>query len=109
NLTCLLSLFGMMKGHPVMTETQRTQDKPSTAVITDPHVSAKAAGLRYVTDASLGIRRKRAGKDFTYLNVDGTPLRDPQELQRIKSLHIPPAWTKVWICPMPQGHLQATG
>jgi DNA topoisomerase-1 len=92
-----------------MTEKKRTRGKPSVALITDPQVSAKAAGLRYGTDASPGIRRRRVGKSFTYLDVDGTQLRDPQELQRIKSLGIPPAWTKVWICPMPHGHLQATG
>jgi DNA topoisomerase I len=92
-----------------MTENQRTRGKPSTALITDPQVSAKAAGLCYVTDTRPGIRRQRAGKGFTYLNMDGIRLLDPQELQRIKSLGIPPAWTKVWICPLPHGHLQATG
>src|ERR671924_213920 len=80
-----------------------------TALITDPQASAKAAGLRYVTDAGPGIRRRRAGQGFTYLGVDGRPIRDPQVLQRIKSLGSPPAWTKVWICPLPHGHLQATG
>jgi len=92
-----------------MAEMQCTQGKASTALSTDPQVSAKAAGLRYVTDTRPGIRRKRAGKGFTYLNVDGTRLLDPRELQRIKSLGIPPAWIKVWICPLPHGHLQATG
>jgi DNA topoisomerase-1 len=92
-----------------MAKKPRTRGQPSTALGTDPQVSAKAAGLRYVTDTRPGIRRQRAGKGFTYLNVDGTRLLDPQELQRIKSLGIPPAWTKVWICPLPHGHLQATG
>jgi DNA topoisomerase-1 len=92
-----------------MTAKQRTRGKPSPVLITDPRVSAKAAGLCYGTDASPGIRRKRAGKGFTYVDVEGRRLLDPQELQRIKSLGIPPAWTKVWICPIPQGHLQATG
>jgi len=92
-----------------MTEKKRTRGKPSAALITDPQASAKAAGLRYGTDASPGIRRKRAGKGFTYIDVEGRRLHDPQELQRINFLSIPPAWTKVWICPMPQGHLQATG
>jgi DNA topoisomerase-1 len=92
-----------------MTEKKHTRGKSNAALITDPQVSAKAAGLRYGTDASPGIRRKHAGKGFTYVDVEGRRLRDPQELQRIKSLGIPPAWTKVWICPMPQGHLQATG
>ena len=98
-----------MKGRTGMTAKKRTRDKASTALISDPPVSAKAAGLRYGTDASPGIRRKRAGKGFTYFDVEGRRLRDPQELQRIKSLGIPPAWTKVWISPIPQGHLQATG
>jgi DNA topoisomerase-1 len=92
-----------------MTEKKRTRAKSGTALITDSQMSAKVAGLRYVTDASHGIRRKRAGKGFSYLDMNGTQLRDRQELQRIKSLRIPPAWTKVWICPMPHGHLQATG
>ena len=92
-----------------MTTKKRTRGQPRIALIIDSQVSAKAAGLRYVTDASPGIRRQRAGKGFTYLTGDGTRLRDRHELQRITSLRIPPAWTKVWICPMPHGHLQATG
>jgi DNA topoisomerase I len=99
----------MMKGRTVMTEKKQTRGKPSAVLITAPQVSAKAAGLRYGTDARPGIRRKRAGKGFTYVDVEGRRLRDPHELQRIKSLGIPPAWAKVWICPMPHGHLQATG
>ena len=74
-----------MKGRPVMTEKKRTRGKPSTALLTDPQVSATAAGLCYITDASPGIRRKRAGQSFTYLKVDGTQLRDPQDLQRLNS------------------------
>ncbi|HEX6483018.1 MAG TPA: DNA topoisomerase IB [Ktedonobacteraceae bacterium] len=75
----------------------------------DPIETAKAAGLRYVTDASPGIQRKRIGKNFSYIGLNGKPIRDPAELQRIKSLGIPPAWTNVWICPNPNGHIQATG
>jgi DNA topoisomerase I len=71
--------------------------------------SAKAAGLRYVTDTSPGIRRKRAGKHFSYVGLDGKPIRDEAILQRIRSLGIPPAWTNVWICSNPLGHIQATG
>lgn len=78
-------------------------------LITDPVQSAKAAGLRYVSDEMPGIRRKRAGKHFSYLGLDGKPIHDPEELQRIKSLGIPPAYTDVWICPLPNGHIQATG
>ena len=79
------------------------------AVITDPVESAKAAGLRYVNDSTPGIRRKRAGKHFSYIGLDGKPIRDPEELKRIRSLGIPPAWTDVWICPKANGHIQATG
>jgi DNA topoisomerase-1 len=74
----------------------------------DPVASAKLARLRYVTDAMPGIGRKRAGNGFVYVGVDGQPIRDPDELRRIKSLAIPPAWTDVWICPIPHGHIQAT-
>src|ERR1700716_3247312 len=74
-----------------------------------PAESARAAGLRYVFDQSPGIRRKRVGKAFTYLDGDGRTIRDAGTIRRIKSLAIPPAWTDVWICPDPRGHLQATG
>ncbi len=79
------------------------------AQLADSSESARAAGLRYVSDAGPGIRRKRAGKHWSYVNPDGTPVRDKVELQRIKSLAIPPAYTDVWICPSPRGHIQATG
>ena len=75
----------------------------------DPVGSAKAAGLRYVTDAAPGIRRKNAGKGFAYLAPDGGKVTDKETLRRIRSLAIPPAWTEVWICPDARGHLQATG
>ncbi|HXG64919.1 MAG TPA: DNA topoisomerase IB [Blastocatellia bacterium] len=83
--------------------------KSSDAPVADPVASARAAGLRYVTDAGPGIRRKRAGKGFAYIGVDGRPVRDREVLGRIKALAIPPAWTDVWICPLANGHLQATG
>jgi DNA topoisomerase-1 len=79
------------------------------SIVTDPVKSAKLAGLRYVSDDTPGIERKRAGKSFSYVSVDGKAIRDTQELNRFKALVIPPAWTKVWICPLPNGHLQATG
>ena len=75
----------------------------------DPLESAKEAGLHYVTDTAPGIRRKRAGKNFSYIGVDGKPIRDERVLQRIKALGIPPAYEDVWICADPNGHLQATG
>jgi DNA topoisomerase I len=80
-----------------------------TELVLEPTAAAAAAGLRYVTDAMPGIRRQREGDSFHYLAPDGKPIRDPDALQRIKALGIPPAWTDVWICPLPNGHLQATG
>jgi DNA topoisomerase-1 len=71
--------------------------------------SAAAARLRYVTDQSPGIRRIASGGTFRYVSADGKPIRDPATLERIRTLAIPPAWTSVWICPDPRGHLQATG
>ncbi len=70
---------------------------------------AKAAGLRYVTETDPGIRRKKVGRGFSYIGLDGRPIRDPEALKRIKGLVIPPSWTDVWICPTPNGHIQATG
>jgi len=75
----------------------------------DPKESAQAAGLRYVTDAKPGIRRVRCGKGFRYTAPGGTTIHDEDTLRRIRSLVIPPAWTGVWICTIPNGHLQATG
>jgi DNA topoisomerase-1 len=71
--------------------------------------AAKAAGLRYVYDSRPGIRRLKSRGGFRYLGPDGRPVRDQETLARIKSLVIPPAWTGVWICPLANGHLQATG
>jgi DNA topoisomerase-1 len=75
----------------------------------DPVESAQAAGLRYVSDTTPGIRRRRAGTGFSYAGPDGRVVRDKATLARIRSLAIPPAYTDVWICPIANGHLQATG
>jgi len=70
--------------------------------------SAAMAGLRYVSDRQPGIRRRRSGRGFTYVDADGTPIRARRLLRRFKALVIPPAWSDVWICPLPNGHIQAT-
>ncbi len=75
----------------------------------EPRVSAKEAGLVYISDTKPGITRKRAGRGFRYTGPDGEQVRDKETLARIKSLAIPPAWTNVWICLRPNGHIQATG
>jgi DNA topoisomerase-1 len=85
-----------------------TRIKPFACKV-DPAVSAKAAGLRYVTDAKPGFTRELRGKSFVHRDLEGRAIRDRVILGRIKSLAIPPAWTEVWICPQAEGHLQATG
>ena len=80
-----------------------------SATAENPREAAKAAGLRYSSDDRPGIRRRRRGRGFQYLDADGRTITDAAERARIDALAIPPAWTDVWICPAPNGHLQATG
>ncbi len=77
----------------------------------DPELSAKNARLRYVSDDRPGLSRERIGtsNDFRYLTASGDEIDDEATLARIRSLAIPPAWEKVWICPLTNGHIQATG
>jgi DNA topoisomerase-1 len=74
----------------------------------DYEKAAHAVNLVYVRDNMPGIRRLKKGKGFTYI-LDNQTLRDSCQLKRIKKLAIPPAWTEVWICPLDNGHIQATG
>jgi DNA topoisomerase-1 len=71
--------------------------------------AARAARLRHVNDDDPGITRRRRGERFVYDGPDGRRVRDAETLVRIRALAIPPAWTDVWICPIPNGHIQATG
>jgi DNA topoisomerase-1 len=90
---------------------------PDTAA--DPIASARAAGLRHVDDTRPGIRRHATGKKlkrgkrfvprFVYRDAQGHAIDDRSTIDRIHKLAIPPAWTAVWICPDPNGHIQATG
>ena len=89
--------------HPVAGEDATTED------LLDPAASAEAAGLRYVSDERPGITRRKAGTRFTYWKPDGSRVTDDRTLGRIKALVIPPAWTAVWVCGSPNGHLQVTG
>jgi DNA topoisomerase IB len=70
---------------------------------------ARASGLLYVSDTEPGIRRKRRGSHFRYVGSNGRPVTASRTLDRIRRLAIPPAYTDVWICREPRGHLQATG
>ena len=76
---------------------------------TDPEEAAAAAGLRYVSDTGPGITRVRQGTGFRYVDPKGETVTDEKTLERIRTLAIPPAYTEVWICPSPRGHIQATG
>jgi DNA topoisomerase-1 len=79
------------------------------AVVLDPVEAARAAKLRYVSDRKPGITRVRVENGFEYHDADGTLITDEAVLQRIRKLAIPPAYTDVWICRDPRGHLQAVG
>src|SRR5580704_1465916 len=85
------------------------KDRLPVEAALDPEVAAKQARLRYVDDWAPGIARRKARNGFDYHLPDGALVRDIDTLKRIRSLAIPPAWTDVWICPDPNGHLQATG
>jgi DNA topoisomerase I len=75
----------------------------------DPADAARAVGLRYISGDEPGITRQKSGKGFTYRSPEGETIKDRDVRRRIESLVIPPAWTDVWICADPEGHLQATG
>ena len=85
------------------------EPKVNGAISDELVAAAKEAGLRYVSDERTGYQRRAKGKHFEYLDTEGKPIRDEQRVLRIKRLAIPPAWTDVWICPLPNGHVQATG
>ncbi len=70
--------------------------------------TAVRAGLAYVSDGVPGIRRERSGAGWTYHGPGGERITDRDELKRIAALVVPPAWTEVWICPDPKGHIQVT-
>ncbi|MFL1460758.1 DNA topoisomerase IB [Roseococcus sp. DSY-14] len=75
----------------------------------DAAAEAREAGLRHTHDGMAGLTRRRAGRGFAYRDAEGRPVRDRTTLARIRALAIPPAYTEVWICADPRGHLQATG
>lgn len=92
----------------------RTTERPNLRLVPplgppESLAAAKAAGLRYTSDAQPGIRRIRSRGGFRFLDAKGRTIRNADELRRIRALVIPPAWTNVWICTDLRGHLQATG
>jgi DNA topoisomerase-1 len=92
------------------TAVRKVSNRNGTEVASDEAVAAaEEARLQYVSDQRPGYRRRMNGKDFEYLDTEGKRISDEQRVLRIKRLAIPPAWTDVWICPSPTGHIQATG
>jgi DNA topoisomerase-1 len=97
---------------PAISATQLREEKKKIdqiEVAADPVEVAEDAGLRYVSDDQPGYTRKQKGDDFEYFDTDAKRIRDETRLLRIRRLAIPPAYTDVWICPTPNGHIQATG
>jgi DNA topoisomerase-1 len=89
----------------------RSESSSSTTLPSKPALATApiANGLVYVNPGMPGIRRLKQGDRFRYRDAQGRWVRDADELSRIRMLAIPPAYTQVWICPLPNGHLQATG
>ncbi|MES1245646.1 MAG: DNA topoisomerase IB [Acidobacteriota bacterium] len=98
-----------MQAAAIEKATESLDNGLTLALYVDPEESARAAGLRYVSDDMPGLRRRKRGKGFSYVDPKGSAVRDARTLERIGKLAIPPAWTDVWICPTANGHLQATG
>lgn len=89
-------------------ETAPLSHKEFLRIDRDYEKSAAMADLIYVSDSLPGITRTKKAKGFTYF-YHNKPIKDKAEIERINKLVIPPAWTNVWICPMHNGHIQATG
>jgi DNA topoisomerase-1 len=88
--------------------TVKLSHKEFLKIHADPKKAAKAVDLKYVSDTDPGISRVKKGNGFSYTR-NGKPVRDKAVIERIRKLVLPPAWTSVWICDSPDGHLQATG
>lgn len=86
----------------------KLSSKKLKSIVRNEEKTALAAKLKYVSDSEAGISRKKKGKGFEYF-IKGAPVKNDETMLRIKQLAIPPAWQKVWICPLDNGHLQATG
>ena len=94
---------------PARVKKYRKQKPIESGFATDSAEAAEEAGLHYVSDDRPGYTRRANNGEFEYLDTEGKTIGDEQRLLRIKRLAIPPAWTDVWICPSPSGHIQATG
>lgn len=97
-----------MNGMVTITEDNPVQKKLFRVIANDPLRTAREAGLVYVSSSDPGFTRVRRGSEFIYMDGNHR-LRDREHLERIRKLVLPPAWENVWICKLPNGHLQATG
>jgi DNA topoisomerase I len=88
---------------------QRSGAPHAELLLRDGMRAARAANLEYARLDAPGYGRKKRGSGFSYHDERGRPIRSAQVIARIRKLAIPPAWTDVWICPSPLGHVQATG
>lgn len=102
---CKLNFFDDVIAETIMNRLLKKLEK----IGRDPKITAKAAGLRYVSDTSPGYTRKPSGKGFSFYDASGNLVKDKELLQRFNKLIIPPAYTKVWISPYDNSHLQFTG
>src|SRR5438876_1549146 len=109
--SCLQARIGRSDGFLMGTPgTKPRNDKAlEAAFAAESAETAEEAGLHYVSDDRPGYTRRARNGEFEYLDTQGKPIREEQRLLRIRRLVIPPAWTDVWICPSPAGHIQATG
>lgn len=98
-----------MDTHAASTPVTAPPPSPASDAGIDPREAAACAGLSHVSDEEPGITRRRAGKGFGYRWPDGRTVTERETLERIRKLAIPPAYTAVWICADPDGHIQATG
>ena len=107
---CALFLGGIRITKVAVRARKTKQENGKLAQIATASVEvAEEAGLRYVSDEQPGYTRRRKGKSFQYFDTEGKLIRDEARLLRIRRLAIPPAYRQVWICPLPNGHIQATG
>jgi DNA topoisomerase-1 len=106
NLNLLLARIVSMPAKKVRAEKKKIDE---IEIAPDPVEVAEEAGLRYVSDDQPGYTRKRKGDDFEFFDTEGKRITDETRLLRLKRLAVPPAYTDVWLCPSPNGHIQATG
>jgi DNA topoisomerase-1 len=93
----------------LLTPSSRHHNGNGSRLVEESLHAVREARLRYFSDEQPGITRRKHGKNFEYFDPRGRKIHDPDTINRIRALAIPPAWTEVWISPYNNGHIQATG